>query len=112
MRGCREMDRTQGRGDGERRGAERDVDRDVAAGGGQEERQRTAEREAGDHASGTGYRPSANQRRNEPMPASHHDDLRQEAVVRNEEQEHASGGEQAQPSPRAPSRRTGRRDRG
>lgn len=104
------MDRTQGRGDGERRGAERDVDRDVAAGGGQEERQRTAEREAGDHASGTGYRPSANQRRNEPMPASHHDDPGQGAIVRNEEC--ASDGEQAQPSPRAPSRRAGRRDRG
>jgi hypothetical protein len=42
------------------------------------------------------------------MPASRHDDVRQEAVVRNEE--HARDGEQAQPSPRAPSRRTGTRD--
>jgi hypothetical protein len=92
------MNRTQGRGDGERHGAQ------------QEERRRTAEREASDHASQTGYRPSVNQRRHEPMPASRHDDPRQEAVIRNEE--HARDGEQAQPSLRAPSRRAGRRDRG
>lgn len=96
------MNRTQGRGDGERHGTGRDGQ------GGQDERQRTAEREARDHASQTGYRPSVNQRRHEPMPASRHDDGRQEAVVRNEE--HAREGEQAQPSPRAPSRRTGTRD--
>jgi hypothetical protein len=100
------MNRRQGRGDGERRTAE--GDREVGAG--QEERQRTAEREAGDHTSGTGYRPGVNQRRHEPMPASHHDDPRQETVVRNEG--HARDGEQAQPSPRAPSRRAGGRDRG
>jgi hypothetical protein len=92
------MNRTQVRGDGERPGTERG------------ERQQAAEREAQDWASQTGYRPSVNQRRHEPIPASHHDDLRQEAVVRNEE--HARDGEQAQPSPRAPSRRAGRRDRG
>lgn len=94
------MNRTQGRGDGERHDVERDA----------EKRQRTAEREAADHAGGTGYQPSVNQRRNEPMPASHHDDPGQGAIVRNEEC--ASDGEQAQPSPRAPSRRAGRRDRG
>jgi hypothetical protein len=44
------------------------------------------------------------------MPASHHDDLSQEAVTRSEE--HAHDGDQAQPSPRAPSRRAGRGDRG
>jgi len=92
------MNRTRGRGDGGRHGT------------GQDDRQRTAEREAGDHASETGYQPSVNQRQDEPMPASHQDDPRQEAVVRNEE--HARRGEQAQPSPRAPSRRAGRRDRG
>jgi hypothetical protein len=90
------MNRTQGRGDAEGHGTQR---------GGQDERQRTAEREASDHASQTGYQPGVNQRRHEPMPASHHDDLRQEAAVRNEE--HARDGEQAQPSPRAPSRRGG-----
>jgi hypothetical protein len=91
------MNWTQGREDGERHRTQQD-ERD-----GQDERQRTAEREASDHARETGYRPSVNQRRHEPMPASHHDDLRQEAVIRNEE--HARDGEQAQPSPRAPSRR-------
>ena len=100
------MNRTQGPRDGERHGTEQAVE----VGGGQDERQRTAEREASEHASQTGYRPSVNQRRREPMPASHHDDLRQEAVVRNEEL--ARDGEQAQPSPQAPSRRVGRRDRG
>jgi hypothetical protein len=110
MRGCREMNRTQGRGDGERHDVERDAEKGQQVGGRREKRQRTAEREAADHAGGTGYQPSVNQRRNEPMPASHHDDPGQGAIVRNEEC--ASDGEQAQPSPRAPSRRTGRRDRG
>ena len=92
------MNRTQdGQGHGTRRG-------------GEDERQDAAEREAREHADQTGYRPSVNQRRHEPMPASHHDDLRQEAVVRNEE--HASGGDQARPSPRAPARRAARRGRG
>jgi len=98
------MNRTQGRGDGERRSSER------GSRGERDERRQAAEREAHDWASQTGYRPSVNQRRHEPMPASHDDDLRQEAVIRNEE--HARDGEQAQPSPRAPSRRAGRRDRG
>jgi hypothetical protein len=98
------MNRTHGRDDGQRHGTERD-DR-----GGLDERLDAAEREAQDHADQTGYRPSVNQRRHEPMPASRHDDPRQEAVIRNEE--HARDGDQAQPSPRAPSRRAGRRDRG
>jgi hypothetical protein len=98
------MNRTQGRGDGKRHGTGQDER------GGQDERQRTAEREARDHASQTEYQPSVNQRRDEPMPASHHDDLRQEAVVRNEE--HARDSGQARPSPRAPSQRAGGRDRG
>ena len=98
------MNRTHGREDGERHGAQQDK------GDGRDERRRTAEREASEHASQTGYRPGVNQRRHEPMPASRHDDPRQEAVIRNEE--HARDGEQAQPSPRAPSRRPGRRDRG
>ena len=98
------MNRTHGREDGERHGAQQDK------GDGRDERRRTAEREASEHASQTGYRPGVNQRRHEPMPASRHDDPRQEAVIRNEE--HAPDGEQAQPSPQAPSRRPGRRDRG
>jgi len=95
------MKRTHGRQDGERHGARQD-ERD-----GRDERRRTAEREASEHASQTGYRPSVNQRRHEPIPASRHDDPRQEAVIRNEE--HARDGDQAQPSPRAPSWRV-RRD--
>lgn len=98
------MNRTQGRGHGERHDAEQ------GERGGQDGRRRAAESEAAEHADQTGYRPSVNQRRHEPMPASHHDDLRQEAVIRNEE--HARDGGQAQPSPRAPSRRPGRRDGG
>jgi hypothetical protein len=94
------MNRTHGREDGERHGTER---------GGQDERLDEAEREARDHADKTGYRPGVNQRRHEPMPASRDDDLRQEAIVQNEE--HARGDGQARPSQRAPSRRAGR-DRG
>jgi hypothetical protein len=67
-----------------------------------DKRQQT-EREASDFSEETGYRPSVNQRRHEPMPASHHDDRRQEAVVRNEE--HTG----AQPPQAAPSRRRRRR---
>jgi hypothetical protein len=70
------------------------------------ERHRAAHREAEDWAAETGYRPGVNQRRHEPLPASRHDDPRQEAVLRNEE--HAGDHEQAQPSPRAPSRRAER----
>lgn len=91
------MNRTHGREDGKRHGTE------AGDRGGQDRRLDAAEREARDHADQTGYRPSVNQRRHEPMPASHHDDPRQEAVVRNEE--HARDGDQARPSPRAPSRR-------
>lgn len=98
------MNRTSGREGGERHGKE------AGGRGAQDQRLDAAEREARDHADQTGYRPSVNQRRHEPMPASRHDDLRQEAVVRNEE--HARDGDQAQPSPRAPSRRAGRRNRG
>jgi hypothetical protein len=94
------MDRTHGLEDSERHGAQQDE------GDGRDGRRRAAEREASGHASQTGYRPSVNQRRHEPMPASRDDDLRQEAVIRNEE--HARDGDQAQPSPRAPSRRVGR----
>jgi len=93
------MDRTHGGSDGERR----ETGHDQRLGHG--ERQRAAHREARDWARQTGYRPGGNQRRDEPTPASRHDDPRQEAVVRNEEQ--AGDHEQARPSPRAPSRRPG-----
>jgi hypothetical protein len=94
------MDRTQEPADGESRDTGQDQQR------GHGERQRAAYREARDWARHTGYRPSVNQRRHEPMPASRHDDARQEAVVRNEE--YAGDDEQARPSPRAPSRHRGR----
>jgi hypothetical protein len=90
------MDRTHGGSEGERRETGEDQRR------GHGERERAAHREARDWAGQTGYRPSVNQRRHEPMPASRHDDPRQEAVERNEE--HAGDHEQARPSPRAPSR--------
>jgi len=102
------MDRTHGGSERERR----DTGQDQRPGRG--ERERAADREARDWARQAGYRPAVNQRRHEPMPASRDDDLRQEAVVRNEE--HAGDHEQARPSPRAPSRRPGhdkaRDDRG
>jgi hypothetical protein len=41
--------------------------------------------EQDDFAARTGYRPSTNQAREEPVPASHHEDRDQEAVLRNEE---------------------------
>jgi len=101
------MDRTHRGSDGERRDTGQDQRRE-------HERQRAAHREARAWASQTGYQPAVNQRRDEPMPASRHDDLRQEAVVRSEE--HAGDHEQARPSRRAPSQRPGhdeaRNDRG
>jgi hypothetical protein len=45
-----------------------------------------ADREAQDFARDTGYRPSVNQQRHEPLPASHHADHGEQAVTRNEEQ--------------------------
>ena len=49
-------------------------------------RQRAAgDRAARELSAQTGYRPSANQAREEPVPASHHEDHDQAAVLRNEE---------------------------
>ena len=62
-----------------------------------------AEREAREFSEDTGYRPSVNQRRHEPLPASRQDERRQEAVLRNEEH----GGDHPQAGP---SRRSRRRD--
>jgi len=64
-----------------------------------------AEREATEFSEQTGYRPSVNQRRHEPLPASRHDERRQDGVLRNEE--HAGDHTQA-----VPSRRSRRRDDG
>jgi hypothetical protein len=75
---------------------------------GEEKRRHQAEREAQDWTEQTAFEPGTNQRRDEPMPASRHDDRRQEAEVRSEEQ--ASGQAPARPSPRAPSGREGRGD--
>lgn len=58
-----------------------------------------ADQQAEDFARETGYRPSVNQRRHEPLPASHHADHDQEAVLRNEE--HMGAPVRAAPSPRA-----------
>jgi hypothetical protein len=88
------MSRTEEAGDGACRGAA-----EQAAARAQ------SEHEARKFSEETGYRPRVNQRRHEPLPASRHDERRQEAVVRNEE--HASDRPQAAPSPRAPSRRKG-----
>lgn len=48
--------------------------------------------DAGHEAEQTGHQANVNQVREEPMPASHHEDPRQEAVERNEE--HSQAGEQ------------------
>ncbi len=68
------------------------------------DKQQQNEREASDFSEETGYRPGVNQRRHEPLPASRHDERRQEAVERNEE--HTG----AQPPQAAPSRRARRKD--
>lgn len=68
-----------------------------------EQREPEANREAQDFARETGYQPSVNQRRNEPLPAGRHADRGQEAVMRNEEQ----AGDHGAP---APSPRVRRRD--
>ena len=47
--------------------------------------QSEADGEAQDFARDTGYRPSVNQQRHEPLPASPHADHGQEAVTRDEE---------------------------
>ena len=55
------------------------------AGAGQHGRSGEEPDAARDFAAQTGYRPSVNQAREEPVPASHHEDRDQEAVLRNEE---------------------------
>jgi hypothetical protein len=72
------MSRTKGRRDDGRR----DTDQR------EPEERRTGQpehREARDFTRDTGYQPSANQGRHEPLPASHHAEHGQEAVRRNEE---------------------------
>ena len=63
---------------------------------GPENRDTPPEQEAREFAEQTGYQDSRNQGRHEPMPASRHDERRQEAVVRNEE--HNDGQVRATPS--------------
>jgi hypothetical protein len=67
------------------RDAERDEERRRTD---DERRAREDERRARE-AEETGHQANVNQVRHEPMPASHHDDPRQEAVERNEEYAHA-----------------------
>jgi hypothetical protein len=91
------MNRSKGREPGEHRGSKQDEPSGRRAG------QPETEREAQDWARETGYRPSANQGRDEPLPASHHADHGQEAVLRNEQNTDT-------PVRRARSRRGRRRD--
>ena len=77
--------------------------------GTRDEKTRT-ERETTEFSEETGYTPSVNQRRHEPLPASRHDERRQEAVLRNEE--HAGDHTQAAPSRRARRRNDTERDDG
>jgi len=58
-----------------------------------------ADREAAAWREDTGYRPSANQNRDEPMPASHHAPRGQEAEASSEQD--ATDEVQARPSTRA-----------
>lgn len=55
-------------------------------------KQREGAKDAERQAEEIGHQANVNQVRDEPMPASEHDDRRQEAVVRNEE--HAHGDEE------------------
>jgi hypothetical protein len=51
------------------------------------------ERDKDEFEAGTGYQPNTNQTRDEPLPASHHDDARQETG-------RPSGPDRDRPSPR------------
>jgi hypothetical protein len=62
-------------------------------------RRTTTESEADRWSRETGYQPSGNQVREEPVPASHHEERGQEAEVRNEE--YSVGNLEAGPSRRA-----------
>ena len=53
---------------------------------------RRPEQDKDEFEAGTGYQPSTNQARDEPLPASHHDDGRQEGTRR--------GGEPARDKPK------------
>jgi hypothetical protein len=86
------MSRTKGHPEGRRRDTEQREPDERQAG------QPEADQEAQNWAQETGYQPSVNQRRHEPLPASHHAGRLQEAVIRNEE--HADTHVQAAPSPR------------
>lgn len=72
----------------ENRKAAADSARDRDAERAEKARQADDERNAGE-AGETGHQANVNQVRNEPVPASHHDDRGQEAVTRDEE--HARG---------------------
>jgi hypothetical protein len=87
------MSRSKGRREDERRDTKQRKPEERRAG------QPEADRDAQDFARETGYEPSVNQQRHEPLPASHHADRGQEAVTRNEEQ--AGNHRRAAPSPRA-----------
>ncbi len=52
---------------------------------GRPDRRSQHEQDNEEFQAGTGYQPSTNQTRDEPLPASHHDDDRQEASSRGDE---------------------------
>ena len=54
----------------------RGQDSSPASGGGRAERDHEGDKD--EFEAGTGYQPSTNQARDEPLPASHHDDGRQD----------------------------------
>jgi hypothetical protein len=62
-------------------------------------RRTATESEADRWSRETGYQPGGNQVREEPVPASHHEERGQEAEVRNEE--HSADDLEARPSRRA-----------
>jgi hypothetical protein len=87
------MSRSKGRREDGRRDTKQRTPEERRAG------QPEADRDAQGFARETGYQPSVNQQRDEPLPASHHADSGQEAVKQNEEQ--AGNHRRAAPSPRA-----------
>jgi hypothetical protein len=72
-------------------------------------RRQAAEAEADRWSRETGYEPSGNQVRDEPIPASGHEERGQEAEVRNEE--HAAGNLEARPTSNARRSRTASSDK-
>ena len=56
-----------------------------STGTGRPDRRSQHDQDNDEFQAGTGYQPSTNQARDEPLPASHHDDGRQDAARRRDE---------------------------